>query len=352
MARSVGGGRSSSGHRSGGSRTTSHHRSSSSRGNSSFSGGSRRPTGGFGTGHGRPHHKPLHHRPPHHRSSHYSTSYHRPYHRRYYGGSYRRGNGCGSVIALILVILVITFVGISEVLSAGVSFIMSLVGGMAPAEIVNTRQRDKLDRNLVKVSSEWYTDELGWIDYESELISGMQTFYSQTGIQPYLYLVDSNGAMNDSEMVLFANEAYDKLFTDEGHILLCYFSSKNDNETLIEGDMQLVMGRDTESVMDGDAIEIFWNIYDRYYEDASLDAEALYGKTFSETGTKIMTAPFQWKKVATIAVIVVGVIILIVVLVKLWNTKVNHKNAEQNKLEKMLNASRINHGNSSLDDKK
>ena len=349
MARSVGGGRSSSGHRSSGGRTTSHHRSGISRGGSSFSGGSRRPSGGHGTGHRPLHHGPSHHRPPHHRPPHHRPPHHRPY-RSYYGRSYRRGTGCGSVTALILVILIITFVGISEVLSAGLAFVMSLFGGMAPAQMLNTKQREKLDRNLVNVSQEWYTDEIGWIDYESELISGMRTFYSKTGIQPYLYLVNSKGTMDEDEMVLFANETYDKLFDDEGHILLCYFSCKNDSEALIEGDLQLVMGRDTEQIMDSDALDIFWDTYDYYYEDSALESEALFGKTFSESGTKIMTAPFAWKKVAIVAVIVVGIIILIVLLARWWNTRVKHKNNEQNKLEKMLNSSQKSYANSSSDE--
>lgn len=351
MARSVGGGRISSGHRSSGGRTTSHHRSGAERSGSSFSGGGRVPSGGYG-GH-RPHHRPSHHRPSHHRPSYHRPPHHRPLyhrpHRSYYGRSYRRGTGCGSAAALILVILVITFVGISEFLSAGLAFVMSFFGGMAPAEIVNTKQRDKLERNLVNVSQEWYTDEIGWIDYESELISGMKTFYSKTGIQPYLYLVDSKGTMDESEMVLFANETYDKLFTDEGHILLCYFSCKNDSEEIIEGDLQLIIGKDTEQIMDGDALDIFWDTYDYCYEDSSLDTEALFGKTFSESGTKIMTAPFAWKKLAIVAVIVVGVIILIVVLARWWNTRMKNKNNEQNKLEKMLNSSKKSYGDSSSD---
>ena len=346
MARSVGGGRSSSGHRSSGGRATSHHRSGGSRGGSSFSGGNRRPSGGYG-GH-RPHHRPPHHGPSYHRPPRYGTSYHRPY-RSYYGRSYRRGTGCGSAAALILVILVIVFVAVSEVLSAGLTFIMSFFGSMAPAQMINTRQREKLDRNLVNVSQEWYTDEIGWIDYESELISGMKTFYSKTGIQPYLYLVDSKGTMDESEMVLFANEAYDKLFTDEGHILLCYFSCKNDSEEIIEGDLQLIMGKNTEQIMDSDAIDVFWDTYDYYYEDSRLDTEALFGRTFSETGNKIMTAPFAWKKLAIVAVIVVGVIILIVVLARWWNTRMKHTNNEQNKLEKMLNSSKQSYGDSSSD---
>lgn len=340
MARGGGGSRSGGSRRSvGGGRSTSHHRSGGNRGSSSFSGGSRRYSGGYGMGSRPPHHGASHHRPPHHGPSHHRPPHHRT---RYYGTpyrrTYRRSTGCGPVASLVVVILIITFVVISEFLSAGFSLLSSCVGsGIRTGGITSTKNREKLDSSLVNVSTEWYTDELGWIEYENALIRGMENFYNKTGIQPYLYLVKSNGTMSTEEMTSFANETYDKLFTDEGHILLCYFSCKNDNVWLVEGEMELVMGQSTESIMDDEAKRIFWDTYDYYYEDSSLEIEEFYGKVFSEAGTKIMTKSVSWNRMAIVGVIVVGVILLIVILASWWKSRIKHKNKEQESLEKMLN---------------
>lgn len=348
MARTFGGGQSGMG--GGGSRSTSHHRSGGGRGSSSFSGGGGRPSGGARpshrpAGHGGPSHRPPNHRPPHHRPPNHRPPHHRPPHHRtpHYGTgyrsyrrSYRRGTGCGSLAALVIVILVITFVIVAEFLGTGINMLTSAFGG-GVSWGSSTKNREKLSANLVNVSTEWYTDELGWIEYEGDLINGMKTFYNKTGIQPYLYLVDADGKMSMTEMSEFANTTYDKLFNDEGHILLCYFSCENDGVWIVEGDMELVMGDSTKSIMDSEAQKIFWDTYDYYYEDSDLEIEEFFGKVFSVSATKIMTKTVSKKNAGIIAVAVVGAIILVVILVNWLKSIIRKKNKDQENLEKMLN---------------
>ena len=343
-----GGGRGGSGHSSGGgSRSSSSHSSGGSRGFSgggsrSYGGGSR---GGYGGG-PRPgyNNRPPHPGPPpvHH-------------HTHYYGGARRRrSSGCSSLAALIIVIIIVTIAFINVAFQSSCTALSSCLGGSAIniSGTKSTKEREKLDRDLVNLSSEWYTDELGWIDFESDLVRGMEHFYDKTGIQPYLYLVNSNGNMNGEQMDAFAQSTYDKLFSDEGHLLVCYFSCANDEPWIVEGDLYLVTGQATELIMDDEAQKIFWSTYDYYYEDPDLSIEEFYGNTFRTAGDKIMAGPIPWRTVIIVIAAVVGVIVIIVILVNFWKARVKQKNKEQEDLERMLDKPLETFGDSSLNDLK
>ncbi len=255
---------------------------------------------------------------------------------------------------MIIVILIITYAFARSIFISSCSMLGSCVGGsmVSISGTQSTKEREKLDRDLVNFSNEWYTDELGWISFESDLISGMEHFYNKTGIQPYLYLVDSNGTMDNNQMNDFAHNMYDTLFSDEGHMLVCYFSCANDGPWLVEGDLYLVTGQATELIMDDEAQKIFWSTYDYYYEDADLSIEEFYGKTFSTAGDKIMAGPIPWRNVIIVVVVVVGVVIALVILVKWWKARTKQKNKEQEDLERMLDKPLETFGDQSLNDLK
>lgn len=347
MARGGGGGRSSSHHSSGGGhRSSSHHSSGGSRGGSrgGFSGGYSRGTGHGGYGGGpRPGGPGPHHGP------HYGPGPH------YYGGRpyRRRSSGCGSLAALIMVIIIVSFAFMRTVFISSCAAVAGCAsGGVNISGTTSSKEREKLDREYVNFSNQWYTDELGWIEYENDLISGMEHFYEETGIQPYLYLVDANGTMSQTEMDEFAEKAYDNLFTDEGHMLVLYFSCKDDSPWVVEGDLILITGQATELIMDDEAQKIFWSTYDYYYEDGDLSIEEFYGNTFKTAGDKIMAGPIPWRTVMIVAVVVVGVVVVVVVLVKWWKARTKQKNKEQEDLERMLDKPLETFGDSKLNDLK
>lgn len=345
-----GGGRSGGGHRSGGGmRSSSSHRSGGSRGG--FSGG--RSSYGGGPRPGGPggyHHRPPHHGPHHHHHYHH----HGPHHYHHGPRPYRRSSGCGSLAALIIVVLIITFAAARTMLISSCSMLSGCFGGSMVniSGTQSTKEREKLDRELVNFSNEWYTDELGWIEFEGDLISGMEHFYDKTGIQPYLYLVNSNGTMSADEMNEFAHSTYDELFNDEGHMLVCYFSCVNDGPWLVEGDLYLVTGQATELIMDDEAQKIFWSTYDYYYEDSNLSIEEFYGNTFRTAGDKIMAGPIPWRNVIIVVVIVIGVVVALVIFVNWWKARTKQKNKEQEDLERMLDKPLETFGDQSLNDLK
>lgn len=52
--------------------------------------------------------------------------------------------------------------------------------------------------------------------------------------------------------------------------------------------MAYVNGKQVTSVMDSEAIDIFWNYLDRYWTDSSLSTVDVFTKTFDSTAKTIM----------------------------------------------------------------
>lgn len=325
-----GGGGSRGGGSRGGGRSFSGRRSSSSRSSrgGSFGGGGPRG-GGFGGG-GPRHHGPGPGPGPHHGPRHH---YHHGPRHHYYGGPRRRGSIVGSILASIIVLTIFAFVIFQHSCNFALAGCSGAFGGFGGTS--STKQREKLDRNLVNLT-EWYTDELGWIEYEGDLIEGMEDFYEDTGIQPHLYLVDWNGTISDNEAHAFMEEVYDEFFTDEGHILVCYFSCADDSIDYVGGEPYLLCGTATEVIMDEEAKEIFWSEELNNYENDNLYFEEYWGETFSDAGQRIMAAPIPWSTVAIVVVVVIGVIVVVVIIKNINKARIAQKNKEQEDLERML----------------
>ena len=216
--------------------------------------------------------------------------------------------------------------------------LQGLFGGCAGisgnTEVQSTKTREKLDKDLVDVTDDWYYDALGLINHESDLIRGMEVFYEETGIQPYLYIseVSANG-LSDDEADRISNEIYDDLFTDEGHLLLCYFQNENENE---DDFPYLTLGRDTTNIMDDEAEKIFWGEFWKNYDNLDYTHEEFLGETFKDAGREIMDTPIPWSTVAIVVAVIGGVIIIIIIIVNVWKARIAQKNKEQEDLERML----------------
>ena len=65
----------------------------------------------------------------------------------------------------------------------------------------------------------WYQDDLGRIEEDKALIKGMEAFEKQTKVTPYLTILDG---VDPEELSIFAQDQYDALFADGGHLLVVY----------------------------------------------------------------------------------------------------------------------------------
>ena len=265
------------------------HRSSGGHSSSRVGGGhhvgrSSRPTGSSSFNRGPSMHH-YHHTPP-------------PPRRGYYG--YRRNvytsssSGLGTLIACLIVFAVVIF-----------SFFMI---ASDDSDVTSTINREKIE-NPIPYDNNCIKDELGYVENTSKLSKNLKNFYNKTGIQPYIYLKSYDETLtSDSQKDNYAQNWYEQNIDNEDTFLFVYYEDQDPNEI---GYMAYVNGKQVTSVMDGEAVDIFWNYIDRYWTDDSLSTVEVFTKTFNSTADTIMEKSTTSNDIIKIICIVVGIIIVI-----------------------------------------
>ena len=271
-------GTSSGGHRSSGGH------SSSRVGGGHHVGRSSRPTGSSSFNRGPSMHH-YHHTPP-------------PPRRGYYG--YRRNvytsssSGLGTLIACLIVFAVVIF-----------SFFMI---ASDDSDVTSTINREKIE-NPIPYDNNCIKDELGYVENTSKLSKNLKNFYNKTGIQPYIYLKSYDETLtSDSQKDNYAQNWYEQNIDNEDTFLFVYYEDQDPNEI---GYMAYVNGKQVTSVMDSEAVNIFWNYIDRYWTDDSLSTVEVFTKTFNSTANTIMEKSTTSNDIIKITCIIVGIIIVI-----------------------------------------
>lgn len=271
-------GTSSGGHRSSGGH------SSSRVGGGHHVGRSSRPTGSSSFNRGPSMHH-YHHTPP-------------PPRRGYYG--YRRNvytsssSGLGTLIACLIVFAVVIF-----------SFFMI---ASDDSDVTSTINREKIE-NPIPYDNNCIKDELGYVENTSKLSKNLKNFYNKTGIQPYIYLKSYDETLtSDSQKDNYAQNWYEQNIDNEDTFLFVYYEDQNPNEI---GYMAYVNGKQVTSVMDSEAVNIFWNYIDRYWTDNSLSTVEVFTKTFNSTANTIMEKSTTSNDIIKIICIIVGIVIVI-----------------------------------------
>lgn len=265
------------------------HRSSGGHSSSRVGGGhhvgrSSRPTGSSSFNRGPSMHH-YHHTPP-------------PPRRGYYG--YRRNvytsssSGLGTLIACLIVFAVVIF-----------SFFMI---ASDDSDVTSTINREKIE-NPIPYDNNCIKDELGYVENTSKLSKNLKNFYNKTGIQPYIYLKSYDETLtSDSQKDNYAQNWYEQNIDNEDTFLFVYYEDQDPNEI---GYMAYVNGKQVTSVMDSEAVNIFWNYIDRYWTDDSLSTLEVFTKTFNSTANTIMEKSTTSNDIIKIICIIVGIIIVI-----------------------------------------
>lgn len=156
-----------------------------------------------------------------------------------------------------------------------------------------------------------------FLQYDTSALSrNLQNFYNKTGIQPYIYLKAYDASLStDAEKEEYAKDWYDKNIDNEDTFLYVYFEDADPDEV---GYMAYVNGKEVTSVMDAEAVSIFWNYIDRYWTDGSLTMVQVFTKTFDSTAKTIMTKSTTGKDLAKKGIlfgtVLVGAVAVIVIL--------------------------------------
>ena len=200
------------------------------------------------------------------------------------GYSYRSHSSSSKTFASVLTLFLVLFV-IFKVLTSAVG--QTKTSSSDSISITaNTRNREKLDSGLT-FDSHCIVDEIGWFDSVASTGTKLKTFYDLTGVQPWIVLLDYHSELvTDAQKEAFAQDYYEEYIDNEATFLYMYFAEEDiDNAG---GYMCYVNGRQVDSVMDEEAVNIFWDCLDRsWYSDLSTDA--LFADAFERTARAIMS---------------------------------------------------------------
>ena len=232
------------------------------------------------------------------------------------------GGGCNTAVSLIIFLVVL----------------VAACGGLAPSSIrsvpKSTQNRERLESGA-GYDNNCIVDDIGWFDNVTKAEQALQYFYDKTGVQPYIVLNAYDSALaTDSEKEEYAKKWYDKHIKNESTFLYMYFAEPDTDNDI--GYMAYVNGKQVSSVMDSEAIEIFWAYVDKYwYSDMSTDG--MFATIFTKTADRIMTKSTTAADIGNNAVKVIGVIVVFAGIIVVMAIKRKHKAEEAKETEKILN---------------
>lgn len=235
------------------------------------------------------------------------------------------GGGINTIISIIIFIVVL----------------VTAFGGFPSSKLSSTKNIPKSTQNRERLESgvgydnNCIVDNIGWFDNVTKTEKSIKKFYDKTGVQPYIVLnaYDST-LLTDTAKEEYAKKWYDEHIKNESTFLYMYFAEPDaDNDV---GYMAYVNGKQVSSVMDSEAIEIFWAYVDKYwYSDMSTDD--MFTTIFTKTADRIMTKSTTAADVGNNAVKVIGVIVVFAGIIVVMVVRRKHKAEEAKETEKILN---------------
>lgn len=235
------------------------------------------------------------------------------------------GGGINAIISLVIfiVVLITAFGGFPSSNSSSTKGVPK-----------STQNRERLESG-VGYDNNCIIDNIGWFDNVTKTEKSIKKFYDKTGVQPYIVLnaYDST-LLTDTAKEEYAKKWYDEHIKNESTFLYMYFAEPDtDNDV---GYMAYVNGKQVSSVMDSEAIEIFWAYVDKYwYSDMSTDD--MFTTIFTKTADRIMTKSTTVADVGNNAVKVIGVIVVFAGIIIVMVIRRKHKAEEAKETEKILN---------------
>lgn len=169
------------------------------------------------------------------------------------------------------------------------------------------------DREPISVNASYdnncVVDQVGWFSNVPRVERELQSFYDETGVQPYVVMVSYHPELTtDADKDAYAQQWYDDNIDNEGTFLYMYFAEEDADNDL--GYSVYVNGSQVNTVMDAEAVDIFWAYLDQYwFSDLSMDDVIV--KTFDSTADRIMTQSISME---TVVLIIFGGVIVIVLV--------------------------------------
>ena len=235
---------------------------------------------------------------------------------------------------------------LTSVIMIAIAFFMVLVivGLFADDtdSMTNTTERTALT-GAVQMT-DYYEDDIGWITEKDVLIEGLENFYHETGVQPYVLLVPYNSQFwngsdfNGDAGQAYLEQVYADTFNDEAHFIFAYFACANDSKDTLDGEFEYLKGYQADTIMDNEALKIFWGYFESYYNDTFYTLEEMFANTFTDTADRIMSHPTNGYDTMIVLIIAAGIAIVIIGIVMIVRTSAQRKREKEEYTRHILEA--------------
>lgn len=236
--------------------------------------------------------------------------------------SYMGGTGCAPVLIVVLIFLALIII-----------FSAVNMSSSKPDIPKSTANREKAETGIA-FQNNCVIDELGWVDNVSKTERRLKNFYDKTGVQPFIYLKAYDPRLStDSKKQEFALQWYEDNIDNEGTFLYVYFAERNTDSDV--GYMYQVNGKQISSVMDAEAVDIFWAYLDSvWYGDMSTDD--VFVSAFDNTAQRIMTKTTTDADIMLWVVIFAGAALTLALVIKAMKLKRRHDKEANEEAERIL----------------
>lgn len=262
----------------------------------------------------------------------YGGGYRRPY---YGGGSYGPSFGRRPPIVYRSPFSYVFLGGLPWLLLILILLLSFFGGSSAKSSIqTSTIERTKLGSQYVQLSDTWYEDELDWIHDKPALEKGLKSFYEATGVQPYLWITDNINGDPRPDSVEFEQalkEKYQKLFSDEGHVIVCFMESSPSVYATYYW-----AGSAAKSVLDEEAGEILLDYIDVNYTSDMSD-EAFFSVSFQKAGEAMMKTGRTTKQLMLTGAIVFGLAAVLFLGIRFLIYKTSYEKQKAETTKEILN---------------
>lgn len=198
----------------------------------------------------------------------------------------REVNREGCLVRMIKAVLVIII--LAMVLLMVTRLFVHVDGGTGSTSniTISTVDREPLEKKYVTNTGDWYEDDIGWIHNQSTVVKGLKYFYDETGVAPYLILIEQlDGSYSPSldDLWDYGNQRYDELFEDEGHMVFVFQCRDGGDEY----NMTAVTGQMAKTVVDDEALDILYDYVDHYFY-SDLDEDNMFAQSFKDAADRMM----------------------------------------------------------------
>ncbi len=149
------------------------------------------------------------------------------------------------------------------------------------------------------------TDEINGSSGVKKTVKACEEFYDKTGIPLYFYITDTEITSEDAGYETYADALYEKLFSDENHVLLVYFDPADE--------WYWWKGMTANAVVTDDMVNDLFDEIERYWFDYSLSMDEVLAKGIKNYQSSLTKEGSGKSSFSTLLILAGGILIVVAV---------------------------------------